>query len=116
MLCGRLTVATNWFGWVPGCMGICVGSPSVTADSIAELADPLPVTELQLTTNVVAVPGADGFGVTFTFGLSMSADRPPSTRGALASAAGAALASAAMLSPAVAARYLTTRMNLPPVR
>lgn len=114
-LCGRLTVTTNWFDWVPACMGICDASPSVVPDSVAELAGPPAVPEAHEATNVVEVPGADGFGVTFTFGLFASADRLWSTPRPLASAAGAALESAAMVSPAVAVAYQTRRMDLPPV-
>src|SRR5258708_16885940 len=100
MLCGRLTVSTNWFGWVPGCMGSCAGSPSVAPDSVAAVAFPPAVRALHDTTNVVAVPGADGVGVTLTFGLSMSADRLSSTRAALARAHPAGHAYAALPYPA----------------
>jgi hypothetical protein len=76
------------------------------------VAFPPAVCELQETTNVVAVPGAVGFGVTEVLGLLSVADLLSRV---LASAAGAALASAVMVRPAVTATDLTRRM-IPPFR
>jgi hypothetical protein len=87
----------------------------VVPSSVAAVAFPPAVSELHKTTNVVAVPGADGFGVTLTFGLLMTADGLWCWRAALASATGAALARAAMVRPAVAATELARRISLPPV-
>src|SRR5215472_7300398 len=106
MDCGRFTVATNWPGWAPCCIGICDDSPSVLPFSVAAVAFPPAVSVLHETANVVAVPGADGFGLTLTSGLLMTAAGLWCGR--------AALASAAMVRPAVAATELARRISLPP--
>lgn len=99
---GSTTVVWNTPGWLPCCMGICEGSPSEEPSSVAEVHGLGPVPDPQLTVNVVEVPGADGFGKTFTAELPVPA-----------SATGALHARAATMSPAVAAAHLTRRMESP---
>src|SRR3984957_17403856 len=93
MPAGRVTVATNSLAWVLGCIGRCRLHPSVVPARVAEVAFPAAVSELQLTANVVAVPGADGIGV-------MSTGEEPAWAGATS-----------LRAPARAAP-----MNAPPVR
>ena len=64
-------MATNSLACVLGCIGMCSLSPSVVPTRVAEVAFPAAVSELQLTANVVEVPGADGFGV-----MSTGEERP----------------------------------------
>jgi hypothetical protein len=78
---------------------------------IADVAFPPAVCELQLTANVVEVPGAEGFGVISTGDELASATWPVRTR-----AGRAGTARAAMVRPALAAARRTARMKVPPVR
>ena len=114
MLCGMLTVATNWSGWLVCCMGIWSGRPRGVPTSVAAVAFPPAVTELHETTNVVAVPGAVGFGVTVASGLLVTSDRLWFGRTPLASAAGTGPASAATVRPAAAATDLARRIDHSP--
>jgi hypothetical protein len=115
MLCGMLTVTANWSGWLVCCIGIWSGRPRGVPTSVAAVAFPPAVTELHETTNVVAVPGAVGFGVTVASGLLMASDRLWLRRASLASATGTEPASVAAVRPAVAATVLARRIDLSPI-
>ena len=93
------------------CIGMCSLSPRVVPVRVAEVAFPPAVSELQLTANVVEVPGAEGSGVM-------------STRDELAWAGGASVRTQARagpvrmarVRPAWAAARRTARMDVPRVR
>src|SRR5262249_36802928 len=114
MLCGMLTVTTNWFGWLVGCMGIWSGRLMGVPTSVAAVAFPPAVSEVHETTNVVAVPGAVGFGLTVASGLLVIFGRLRFGRAPLASAAGTWPASAATVRPAAAATHLARRTDHSP--
>src|ERR1700722_7119070 len=111
MPAGRVTVATNSLAWVLGCIGMCRLNPSVVPARVAEVAFPAAVSELQLTANVVAVPGADGFGV-------MSTGEEPAWAGAtsIRTQARAGPVRRARVRPAWAAAGRNARKTVPPVR
>src|ERR1039458_10277343 len=111
MFVGRTTVATNSLVCVLACIGMCSLSPRVVPIRVAEVEFPAAVWELQLTANVVEVPGAEGLGVISTGDELASAACAETTRPGKASTG---KARAATLIPAVAAARRTARMKVPP--
>src|SRR5882757_10588363 len=113
MAAGRVTVATNSLACVLACIGMCSLSPSVVPIRVAEVAFPPALSELQLTANVVEVPGAEGLGLIST-GDELATAGAAGTRRAGNARAGKARA--VTVRPAVATVRRTARMKPPRVR